>query len=138
MHPIFRNVLAIIAGVIVGGVVNMGLISISGSIVPLPKGVDPSSVESIAENLHLYQAKHFIMPFLAHALGTLAGAFVAASIVVNNNRMFGVVIGVFFLVGGVMACLVIPAPTWFIVLDLIMAYIPMGYLGGKLASGKSD
>ena len=25
-------------------------------------------------------------------------------------------------------------PMWFIVLDLVVAYIPMGYLGAKLAS----
>jgi uncharacterized membrane protein len=134
MHPILRNVLAILAGVFIGGLVNGGLISISGSIVPLPEGVNPNDVNSIAENLHLYEAKHFIMPFLAHALGTLVGAFVAASIVVNNKMMFGIVIGIFFLVGGVMISMIIPAPTWFIALDLLVAYIPMGWLGGKLAS----
>lgn len=134
MHPILRNVLAIIAGVVIGGLVNGGLISISGSIIPLPAGVDPNDVNSLAENMHLFEMKHFIMPFLAHALGTLVGAFVAASIVVNNKMMFGVVIGIFFLVGGVMASMMIPAPTWFIAFDLLLAYIPMGWLGGKLAN----
>jgi|TARA_B110000263_G_scaffold247202_1_gene259625 hypothetical protein len=28
---------------------------------------------------------------------------------------------------------ILPAPFWFISLDLIVAYIPMGYLGWKLA-----
>lgn len=136
MNPIFKNVLGILAGCFVGMVVNMGLIMISGSVIPLPEGVDPNNMESIKENLHLYEAKHFIFPFLAHALGTLAGAFVAAKIVANNKMMFGIVIGIFFLVGGVMASMMIPAPTWFIALDLIVAYIPMGWLGGKLAGGK--
>ena len=34
MNPIVRNILAVVAGVLLGSVVNMGLIQISGAIIP--------------------------------------------------------------------------------------------------------
>lgn len=134
MNPILKNVLAVIAGIVVGSIVNMGLIMISGSVIPPPEGVDVTSMESLKANMHLFEAKHFIFPFLAHALGTLAGAFVAALIAATHKMKFAIAIGAFFLLGGIMNVFMLPAPTWFVVLDVAIAYLPMGWLGGKLAS----
>lgn len=68
MNPILRNILAVIAGMIVGGMVNMGIVMISGSIIAPPDGVDPENLGSLKANIHLFQPKHFMFPFLAHAL----------------------------------------------------------------------
>ena len=38
MHPILRNIIAVIAGVAIGGFVNMSLIMVSGSVIPPPEG----------------------------------------------------------------------------------------------------
>lgn len=63
MNPILKNVLAVIAGVVVGSAVNMAIIMISGSVIPLPEGVDASNAESLKSNIHLFETKHYIMPF---------------------------------------------------------------------------
>ncbi len=76
MHPILKNSLAVISGLIIGGSVNMGLIMISGSVIPPPNGVDVTTMESLKANLHLFEPKHFVFPFLAHAIGTLVGAII--------------------------------------------------------------
>ena len=132
MNPILRNILAVIAGIVAGSVVNMGIITVSGSIIPLPDGVDPSSMESLKENMHLFGPQHFIMPFLAHALGTLAGAFLAAKLAATRKMAFALVIGAFFLLGGIMNLFMLPSPVWFAIIDVALAYIPMGWLGGRL------
>lgn len=132
MNPILKNVLAVLAGIIGGSAVNMGIIMFSGSIIPPPEGIDPTSMESLAENMHLFEAKHFIMPFMAHALGTLVGAMIAAAIAATHKMKLAVGLGIWFLIGGVMNTVMLPAPTWFTVLDLTLAYIPMGLLGGKV------
>lgn len=137
MNPILKNILAVIAGVVLGSIVNMGLIMISGSIIPPPDGVDVTNMESLKANMHLFEPKHFIFPFLAHALGTLAGAFVAALIAATHKMKFALGIGAFFLLGGIANVFMLPSPTWFAVLDLVGAYIPMGWLGGRLAAGKA-
>lgn len=133
MNPILRNVLAVVAGIILGGLVNMGLITIGPEIIPLPEGIDPNDVNSYETNGHLLETKHFLFPFLAHALGTLAGAFLAVKLGVSKQIVLGLIIGGVFLIGGITAATIIPAPTWFIITDLVVAYLPMGWLGWKLA-----
>ena len=129
------NILAVVAGILIGGAVNMGLIMISGSIIPPPEGTDNTTTEGLKASMHLFEAKHFIFPFLAHALGTLAGAFVAAKIAASHKFKFALVIGFFFLLGGIASIMMLPSPIWFTVLDLVLAYIPMAWLGSKLATG---
>ncbi len=137
MNPILRNIVAVIAGVIFGSAVNMGIIMISGSIIPPPDGADVTTMEGLKAAMHLFQPKHFIMPFLAHALGTFAGAFLAGKIAVNHKMKFALGIGVFFLIGGIASVFMLPSPTWFTVLDLAGAYIPMAFIAGRLVVKKN-
>jgi hypothetical protein len=128
-----RNLIAVVAGVIVGGVVNMGLITVGTFIIPPPPGVDMTTAEGLQAGIALIEPRHFLFPFLAHALGTLAGALVAARLACRHRVRLAMVVGAVFLFGGIMAARMIPAPTWFVVLDLVVAYIPMAWLGGRLA-----
>lgn len=132
MPPIIRNILAVVAGVIAGSALNMALISISGDIIPPPDGADMTTTEGLKASMHLFQPRHFIFPFLAHALGTFGGAFLAALIAANHKMKFALGIAVFFLAGGIASVFRLPSPVWFAVLDLVVAYFPMGYLAGKL------
>jgi hypothetical protein len=136
MNSTVRNILAVIAGLVVGGAVNMAIIMISGSIIPPPEGVDNTTMEGLKAGMHLFQPKHFILPFLAHALGTFVGALLAAIIAATHKMKFALSIGIFFLVGGIANVIMLPSPIWFTVLDLAGAYIPMGYLAGKLVVKK--
>ncbi|HRP07255.1 MAG TPA: hypothetical protein PLL69_02090 [Gemmatimonadales bacterium] len=135
MSPTLRNILALVAGLVIGGAVNMTLITISPSIVPPPPGVDVTDPESLSQNIHLFAPRHFIMPFLAHALGTLVGALVAFKLAATHKARWAWVVGGFFLAGGIMASALIPAPTWFIALDLIVAYLPMAWLAIRIGEG---
>ena len=147
MPNLLRNVLAIIAGIAVGTGVNIALITISPSLIPPPAGVDVNDPESLKKAMHLFEPRHFVMPFLAHALGTLAGALAAYLIAATYKAQIAYAIGAVFLCGGVAASFMIPAPTWFIALDLLAAYLPMAWLGiqigtrmkrGKTAARKSE
>jgi hypothetical protein len=129
----FRGIVAVLAGVLIGGAVNMGLIISGSSVIPAPEGVDVTQAESIAANIHLFEPKHFLFPFLAHALGTLAGAVLAALVAPSHGMRFALGIGVVFLAGGIANTFMIPAPAWFIGVDLLLAYLPAGYLGGLIA-----
>ncbi len=132
MNPILRNVLAIVAGIILGSIVNMAIIMLSSSVIPPPEGVNPSDMESLKASMHLFEPKHFLMPFLAHAFGTLVGAFVAGLIAINHRLKISLAIGLFFMLGGITNILLLPSPLWFTITDLALAYIPMAWLGYKL------
>ena len=86
--------------------------------------------------MKLYEPVNFLCPFLAHALGTIAGAFVAARLAASHQMKFALGIGVFFLIGGITMVVLVGGPEWFIAADLLLAYIPMALLGGILAGGK--
>ena len=133
MKSILRNVLAVIAGLVIGSVVNMGIITIGPQLIPPPPGVDVTDMESLARSMHLFGPEHFIAPFLAHALGTLVGAIVAALLAASYNMRMALIVGGFFLLGGITNVFLLPAPLWFDVLDVAAAYLPMGWLGGRLA-----
>lgn len=128
-----RNVLAVVAGAVIGAVVNGLLIKVSPSIIPPPAGVDVTDMEALKAGIHLFEPKHFVMPFLAHALGTLVGTFAAFKLAATSKMRAACIVGVLFLFGGIMASVMIPAPTWFIALDLIVAYLPMAWLAIRLA-----
>jgi len=134
MNPILRNILAVLLGIFIGGAVNMAIIKLSGYIISPPQGVDVTTTEGLKAAIHLFEPKHFIMPFLAHALGSFIGALIAALVAINHNMRFALGISIWFMLGGLMMVIMLPSsPLWFTMLDLVVAYIPMGYLGGKLA-----
>lgn len=136
MNPILRNILALLAGLIIGSLVNMGIITISGSIIPPPEGADVTTMEGLQAAMHLFKPKNFIMPFLAHALGTLVGAFVAAKIAFSRKIQIAMIIGLLFLIGGITNSFLLPSPLWFTLLDVLVAYIPMAWIGHHLTLKK--
>lgn len=131
MNNTLKNILAIVAGFIIGSALNMGLITLGPNIIPPPAGADVTAYEGLKATIHLFEPQHFIFPFLAHALGTLAGAFTAAKMAAGDGMKFALGIGIFFLSGGIANVLMLPSPAWFNAVDLIFAYIPMAYLAGK-------
>ena len=112
----------------------MALINISGSIIPPPEGSDLTTMEGLTAAMHLFEPQHYIMPFIAHAFGTLVGAVVAGLIAATHKKSFALTIGVVFLLGGIMMAVQLPSSIWFICLDLILAYIPMAMIAGKITS----
>lgn len=137
MPSVLRIVLAVVAGLLAGSAVNMGLIGLGGQLVPPPAGADLRTAEGWKAAQPLLGARHFVFPFLAHALGTLAGAAVAAGVtgaVPRSQRIAAGVVGVVFLAGGIAAAVMIPAPGWFVAADLLLAYLPMAWVGQRLVA----
>ena len=135
MNPTLRNVLALFAGLVLGNVVNMALIMIGVLVVPLPEGVNVMDPESLKEALPTLPPASFIFPWLAHAGGTLAGACLTAALAVGPRRLLAMVIGGLFLLFGIANLMMLAHPVWFAAVDLIGAYLPMGWLGGYLVTG---
>ncbi|WP_235297333.1 hypothetical protein [Portibacter marinus] len=131
MSPVLRNIIAIITGWISGSVVNIGLIQLGHMVMPL-EGVDPNDMEALAAAMPDADPLFFIFPFLAHAIGTVVGATVATLIAAGGKLKYALTIGFIFLLGGIWASTMLPAPVWFIVLDLSLAYLPMAWVGYRI------
>lgn len=132
MNLILRNGIAVIVGLVIGGMLNMALVTLGPRVFPPPDGVNMADPKSLAVSAHLLEPKHFIFPFLAHAAGTLVGAFAAHLISAGPRSSLSYGIGALFLAGGIAAASMIPAPAWFIAVDLVVAYLPMAWLATRL------
>src|SRR5690606_39614460 len=92
-----KSVLAVVTGIVIGSLLNGLLIAGSHKVVPPPAGVDVTTLEGLKAGIHLLEPIHFLMPFLAHSVGTFAGAFLTAYLAPKYRMAFGLFIGFFFL-----------------------------------------
>jgi hypothetical protein len=110
----------------------MGLVQLGHKVFPI-LGIDFNDMQALAEAMPHFESHHFVFPFLAHALGTLVGAIIAGVIAASHKKTFTFVIGGLFLVGGIMVNYMLPGPTWFAVADILIAYLPMAWIGWQIA-----
>jgi len=130
MTRILQNIAAFVAGWLGGSAINIGLVQLGHTLLPI-EGLDPNDMEAFAAAMPSLGAEHFLFPFLAHALGTLVGAIIAAWIAASHKMAFAFAVGILFLIGGVMINILLPGPLWFTITDLVLAYIPMAWIGWK-------
>jgi hypothetical protein len=119
--------------VLTGGMLNGIIVQYSGAIIPPPSGFDLTTEEGLKAAMAVMEPRHFIMPFLAHAIGTLAGAFLVTLFIKERKLFRALLVGFLFFLAGCYMVFVLPSPLWFDALDLGLAYIPMAWLGYKLA-----
>ena len=132
MNPKIKNTLALLAGIALGSIANGLTLQIGMALIPPPQGFDMNTPEGLNAAFAAMETKHFLTPFLSHALGTLIGAFVAVRIAVSHHNIFAYVISGLFFLGGLYMVLILNAPMWFNLTDLILAYFPMGWLALRL------
>jgi hypothetical protein len=128
MKKVIVNILAVLVGLFAGAFVNGGVINLSNQIIPPPTGTNLKTMEGLIHAMSLMEPKHFIMPFLAHALGTFVGAAFCSLISKSHKLILALLIGFSFFIGGLIMVLQLPSPLWFDLTDLIFAYFPMAYL----------
>lgn len=135
MSRVLRNVAAVVVGFLVASMVNMGIIAVGGSLIPPPANADMTTAAGIREAMPRMTPVQFLMPFLAHALGTLAGALAAAVTAGSHKMKFALAIGVLYLIAGIAMVTMVGGPFWFIAADLVFSYLPMAWLGGTMGVG---
>ena len=137
MKTAFLTGLFLLLGLVLGSFANMGLVLLGGKLIPPPPGANVLTMEGLKASIHLFQAQHFLFPFLAHAIGTLVAAFIVTWMIPAKKGLFAAIIGACFFLGGLLNAIYIPAPIWFIALDLLCAYFPMAWLGFTFAPKKN-
>lgn len=132
MPPILRNILAVLLGTVACLFLNGILLNALMKLVGTPEGFDPNNVGTYG----LLQGKHFLSPFIAHAVPSFVGGAIAAWIAATRKLTMALIVGGLHMLGGIAAAFMIPAPAWFVVLDLAMAYLPMAWLGCRVVLRK--
>ena len=118
----------------IGGKTNMAIVNFGPKIIPYPNNIDPANFEMLKATIPQFQPKHFLSPFLAHALGTFVSAL-GISLFIGDKKsrtFFAYLAALLFFIGGSMAVNMLPAPMWFNITDLALAYFPMAYIALKI------
>ncbi|MDE3255309.1 MAG: hypothetical protein KGN97_04955 [Bacteroidota bacterium] len=127
------NIVSVLVGVCIGAIVNMAIILMGSSLIALPKGVDMTTDAGINAAMPLLEPKHFIMPFLAHAIGTFVAVYLATRFSKTKAIRIPIIIASIYLIGGIMEVMNLNAPLWFNIVDLVGAYFPMAFIAFKWA-----
>jgi hypothetical protein len=133
MKGIVINVFVFVACVFAGGIANGLIINYSDAIIPPPVGSNLTTEEGLKAAMAMMEPKHFIMPFLAHAIGTLVVAFFVTLFSKDRKLFRALLVGFLFFIGGAWMVFELPSPLWFDAVDLGLAYIPMAWIGYKLS-----
>lgn len=118
-----RIALATILGLVASWGVNMGILQFFMP-VKVEEGVDQYA--AMLEMIESFTAVDYLIPLAAHVFGVLAGLIVARLICKTSNIPIWIVGGLHML-GTVVNIFMIPAPTWFIIVDLVLPILIILY-----------
>ena len=98
---------------------------------PPPQASSPAEVWQ--EYIGTLEPIHMLAPLMAHWSGAFFGGFIMALLSMQAKMKHSLIISGIVMVAGIMNAIQLPGqPLWFITLD-IAGYLPMGWLGWKLA-----
>lgn len=81
MVLIWRSILVIIVGFLIGSVVNVLVVIVGLILIFVFEGVDMLDMDNFVENLKLFKLVNFIVFFVVYVFGMLVGVFVVVKIV---------------------------------------------------------
>tara|TARA_E500000331_G_C17272751_1_gene720067 strand:+ start:5179 stop:5571 length:393 start_codon:yes stop_codon:yes gene_type:complete len=127
-----RNILAVLAGIIVGNLAIMGLHYLGMYFYPLPEGTNMDDMNAIAEYVKIASLGSLLMVMIAHIGGTFIAGIAAAML--SKKMYVSYIIGGFFTIMGIWNLYLLPHPIWFN-LEAIL-YLPAAIYGFKLIANR--
>ncbi len=127
-----KKILAVVIGLIVGGIVIMGIESINMFRFPWPEGLTLEDKDAFSDYVQGLPASALVTVLLAHIAGALVAGLLSTKIAAANNYTLALICGVMLLVGAIVNLFMIPHPVWFMVIN-VLTIIPASLLGAKLA-----
>jgi hypothetical protein len=131
---ILKRTIVILLSIFIGAQVNGAFLTLGTNLIPPPEGCNLNTMDGLKAAVPFLEAKHYLFPFLAHAIGTLISAVLITRFLKSQQFVFAMMAGILFLLAGISMVIMLPeTPIWFVLVDLIGAYIPMAYLGNRIA-----
>ncbi len=126
-----RNIGAVIAGLIVGSIVNMALIMLNATVLfPMPDGLDMSDTAAFNAYIADLPSTAFILVLAAHLGQAFVGGWLAARLGASRPVLLAMIVGALTLLGGIMNAMQIDLPMWmYIEMPL---YLVLAFAAGKI------
>lgn len=108
-----KNIVAVIAGIVVAVLVVMGIQWLGHVVYPMPEGLDINDADAMSEHIAGLPLGAFMFVLASYALGALAGGLLASKLAASSRMlMAGIVIGL-ILVATLVTLVQIAHPLWF-------------------------
>jgi len=125
-----RNIGAVVAGILVVGIVVGGLQYATSLLYPLPEGLDPfdpANAEALGEHMSRMPVSAWLLAFASEIVGVFLGALAAGTIARDRQAVFVGVLVVVGIAGSITNWVSFSHPMWFIIGQLV-AY-PLVFFG---------
>jgi hypothetical protein len=106
------NAVAVFAGLMVGAVVNMGLVAVSGTLFPAPAGADLTDAAQLHAYIGSLPTAAFLLVMAAHLAQAFVGGAVAAKVATGRAWIPAMIVGALSMVGGLINLATLPGPAW--------------------------
>lgn len=120
-----RNALAVLAGMVVGGVFNMAVVTGNSALYTPPQGADLSDPAQFAAYIGTLPAAAFLIVMTAHLGQAFLGGGVAARLATSHATAMAMIVGGLTMLACVANLVVLPAPAWMwieVPLSLVVAW----------------
>lgn len=135
-NPVVRGLLAVVAGVVIGGLVVGITESLGHALFPPPPGFDPNNPADLARLWDVIPLPSKLMVVAAWFLGALAGA--CAAIIIARRVLPAWTVGLVIGALGLWTTQLFPHPPWMVVaavvLPLIAVLVARRLMAGRLAT----
>jgi len=128
-----RTILALVLGLIVGFVLVMGGEMVSYVVFPPPANLDMNDSEALRQYMETLPPSAFLLVLLSHFMGSFGSGFTAAMLAKRGKVIHALVMGVLFLITGIMNLRALPHPLWFMIVDPII-FLPAALAGAMLVA----
>jgi MFS family permease len=130
--PRVRNLVAVGAGVFLGVILLVLLQAANGMIFPPPPGTDPNDPESMRRAMAAMTTPAYVGLILGYLIATTVACTIAARLAGTDPRRRARLVGLAFIVAGILNFRAIPHPTWVVTASLV-AFVVAALLGPRLA-----
>ncbi len=129
-----RNILAVIAGILGGGLI-VGLIqSVGHRLYGTTESIDRYDTAAMTEFIESLPLEALLFVLVAHAFGAFMAGLIASKLAETSKFSLGCIAAGFIVLGALMSMFMIPGqPIWLKIIDPLSAVL-LGILGSQLGS----
>ncbi|MFI5335557.1 MAG: hypothetical protein ACHQ5A_02150 [Opitutales bacterium] len=131
MSSLLRNLLALLSGALAAGVIIIVIETMGAMAYPPPPGFDPRNAAAMRIFIASLPVGAFLYILAAYLAGTFTGVFVATRFSLRRPARQGWLLGLVFLISGVVNFLKYPHPAWFVAASLA-AFLGATWFGVRL------
>jgi len=129
MNPKFRALLAVILGILAGGLV-ITLVEMMSPHTP-PAGMNVNDPAKLSEWIATLPMSAFAILLLAYFLGSAVGGWVANRVALRTQYRPALLVGFGLFVAGIMNLIAIQHPWWFAIVSSLIYFVG-AWIGGRV------